>query len=149
MKLSELKNTHYARKSKKLVGRGNGCGKGKTCGRGHKGAKSRSGYKSHYGYEGGQMRLFKKLPTKGFTRGRFLEKVIAINFDKINKLYNDGETVSIQTLSEKKYVNKNFKGKLKILSNGLIEKKVSFEANNFSKLAIIKIEEKKLKYKAI
>ena len=149
MILSNLKNTNYTRKRRKLLGRGPGSGSGKTSSRGHKGAGSRSGYKRRYGYEGGQMRLFAKLPTRGFTRGRFLKPVMEINFKEINRLFQDGEVVSLQTLLEKKFITKNFNGKLKILANGDVEKKVSFEANLFSKTAIKKIEEKNLNYKAI
>ena len=68
--LSNLRDTHKKVRQKKRVGRGPGSGKGKTSSRGYNGAGSRSGYTRRYGYEGGQMRLFTKLPIKGFTRGR-------------------------------------------------------------------------------
>ena len=123
---------------------------GKTSTRGHKGAGARSGYKRRYGYEGGQMRLFMKLPKRGFTRGRFLKKSnIELNLSTINELYNDGDVVNLKTLLEKKYFQKNMSGVLKILAKRNLEKKVSIEANKFSKTALTKLDEKKIKYKVV
>ncbi|MBC6427818.1 MAG: 50S ribosomal protein L15 [Cellvibrionales bacterium] len=67
MHLNTLRPNQAARKARKRVGRGIGCGYGKTCGRGHKGLKSRSGGKVAPGFEGGQMPLRKRLPKYGFT----------------------------------------------------------------------------------
>lgn len=147
--LSGLKNTHKKMRCKKRVGRGIGSGKGKTSARGQKGYGARSGSTRRYGYEGGQMRLFTKLPRKGFTRGRFKKPYIELNLCKINYLYKDGETVNIETLRQKGWLPKKVKLTLKILAKGKLDKKVIIEANSFSKGALKKLEDNKITYKEI
>ena len=145
--LSNLKDTHKKIRCKKRVGRGPGSGRGKTSSRGHKGFGSRSGYTRRYGYEGGQMRLFTKLPKKGFKRGRFIKPFIELNLGRINKLYQDGETLNLETLCQKGYVPKKAKAALKILAKGEIDRKIKIEAHSFSKGALKKLEDKKIEYK--
>src|SRR3990172_831913 len=99
--LSQLTNTHRPSKQRHRVGRGMGSKCGKTCGRGNKGDKARRGYKHHFGQEGGQIPLYKKLPTRGFTNGMFKNENFAINLGMIDKLFSDGEIVSLNTLQEK------------------------------------------------
>ncbi len=147
--LSNLKDTHRKEVKVQRVGRGPSSGRGKTSSRGHKGAGSRSGYRRRYGYEGGQMRLYTKLPIRGFTRGKFIVPTMAVNLSQIEEKYNDGEVVNIETMKQKKLISKNFIGKLKVLANGKVNKKVSIEANGFSKEAVKKLDEKKIKYKVI
>ena len=147
--LSNLKDTNQGKKQKKRIGRGVGCKKGKTCGRGQKGAGARSGYKRRYGYEGGQMRLFAKLPHRGFTRGRFEKESLSINLSFIDKIYSDGEVVSYETLHEKGYAPKGLPGGIKILGKGEITKKVSIEAKAFSKGAKEKLEKQKIVCKVL
>ena len=147
--LSNLKNTHKKIKSKKRVGRGPGSGMGKTSTRGHKGAGSRSGYKRRYGYEGGQMRLFAKLPKKGFDRAGLKNPLIELNLFKIDELYNNDDVVNLETLRQKGCVSKKKGLILRILGHGELNKKVKIEANSFSKGAIKKLEDKKIEYKEI
>jgi large subunit ribosomal protein L15 len=147
--LSNLKDLNPRKKPIRRLGRGPGSKKGKTSARGYNGYGSRSGSTKRLGDEGGQMKLFAKLPIKGFRRGRFLKPMIALNLSRINDLYNDGETVSIKTLIEKNFISKNTKAKLKILSNGEIKKKVAIEAHSFSKQAKKKLEEQKIKFNEI
>ena len=47
------------------------------------------------------MPLYKKLPIRGFSNGRFRTVVRGINFRFIESLYKDGETVSKETLRKK------------------------------------------------
>ncbi|GAB4185924.1 MAG: 50S ribosomal protein L15 [Simkaniaceae bacterium] len=149
--LSSLKNTTREKQSRKRVGRGTGSKKGKTSCRGHKGDKSRSGYKRRHGKEGGQLPLYQKLPTRGFLRERFREHTYSINLERIESLFEDGETVNYQTLREKRMVPRKEKiqGGIKILGNGELTKKVVIEANAFSKAAIRKLEEKKIEFKIL
>lgn len=147
--LSILKNTHKIVKRKKTVGRGTSSGHGKTCTRGYKGLGSRCGSTSRLGYEGGQKRLFTKLPRKGFNRGRFKKDNIELNFSKISELYKNDEVVNLQTLAQKTCIP-NKKGLLlKILSKGELNKKVTIEAHFYSKCALKKLDEKKIQYKEI
>ena len=66
MKLNTIKPAVGAKRSRKRVGRGTGCGLGKTAGRGHKGQKARAGGFHKVGFEGGQMPLHRRLPKRGF-----------------------------------------------------------------------------------
>ena len=67
MNAGNLKPASGAVRKVKRLGRGPGSGTGKTAGRGHKGQKARSGKKLHPSFEGGQMRLMRRLPKRGFT----------------------------------------------------------------------------------
>ncbi len=66
MRLNSIKPAIGAKKPRRRVGRGIGCGLGKTAGRGHKGQKSRAGGFHKVGFEGGQMPLQRRLPKRGF-----------------------------------------------------------------------------------
>ena len=143
--LHELKADN--RKKKKVVGRGPSSGHGKTSARGENGAKSRRGYTRRYGYEGGQFRLFMKLPIRGFSRARFQKKAAYLNLKDINIYFQDGETVSVSAMKEKKLLPMTFRGKLKILSKGNVEKKVKIHADLYSKAAEEKLKKEKIEYK--
>ena len=147
MALSNLKN-FSKRKRKKKVGRGVGSNKGKTCCRGHKGDKSRSGYKRRAGKEGGQLPLYQKLPHRGFSNARFAKKILTINLDRVNEIFEDGETLSRETLFKKGFSVRRLDG-IKILSNGEITKKIVILATHFSKMAIRKLEEKGIEFKIV
>ncbi|MEX0962004.1 MAG: 50S ribosomal protein L15 [Simkaniaceae bacterium] len=149
MDLSNLRNVKGAKKSYKRVGRGPGCKKGKTCGRGVKGDKSRSGYKRRYGKEGGQVPLFKKIPTRGFTNGRFKKTSFAITLDRIEELFEDGEKVNLLTLQEKGIAPRVVLGGLRILANGELKKKVVIEADHFTAGAIKKLEGSSIEFKTL
>lgn len=137
--LSSLKN--FSRPNKKIqrVGRGAGSGRGKTCGRGNKGAGSRSGYKQRLTYEGGQFRLFRKLPCRGFTNGQFKKQFYVINLDQIQEWFEEGETVNELSLRDKRLVKGRIDG-VKVLGNGELTKKVTIEAHGFSSSAKEKLE---------
>lgn len=139
MKLNQLKNSTRPYKQPKRRGRGVGSKLGKTSGRGHKGAGSRAGWKSRARYEGGQMPLYRKIPVRGFTRGRFLRRLDCINLGDIESLFNDGEVVSILTLREKGFLKGTTFG-LKVLGHGELTKKVTIEANSVSESAKEKLE---------
>lgn len=144
MKLSSLQPKIKAKRNR--LGRGPGSGLGKTSGRGEKGAGSRSGYKRRYTYEGGQFRLFQKLPTRGFTRARFKKPLESVNLGQINKVFKDGDVVSEKTLKEKGILSGKLNG-IKLLAQGEITlKNVTFELTDYSKSAIEKLEKSGLKF---
>jgi large subunit ribosomal protein L15 len=149
MNLAELSNTHRPAKKRYRVGRGMGSKCGKTCGRGVKGDKARRGYKHHYGQEGGQIPLYKRLPTRGFTNGPFKNEVFAINLGMIDKLYEDGETVTLQTLQQKGFAPRRIPGGLKILSGGELKKKVTIEAKFFSRTAEEKLKKSGISFQQV
>jgi large subunit ribosomal protein L15 len=149
IKLESLKNTHRKSPNVQRVGRGIGSKRGKTSCRGHKGDKSRSGYKRRYGKEGGQLPLYRKLPTRGFSNLGFREAPFSINLDRINALFEDGETVNAQTLIDKGFSPRKIANGIKILSVGDLTKKVVIEAASISKNALKKLEEKKIEFKLV
>jgi len=138
------------KKRRKRVGRGPSSGHGKTSCRGEKGDGSRSGYKRRHGKEGGRMPLYMKLPTRGFTRGRFLKKPFVISLKLIDQIFQDGDVVNLKELLDRKVLSRReARGGLKVLSNGELTKKVTIEANKFSKEAQKKLEEKSISFKTI
>ena len=148
IQLHQLKNTSRKPQSKKRIGRGIGSGVGKTCGRGQKGMGARSGSKRRFGYEGGQFPLYKKLPTRGFSNVRFRKALDAINLDQIEKIYNDGEVVNLETLRQHGYITGKSNG-IKILGNGELTKKVTIEARAVSKGALEKLQKANISFTVI
>lgn len=149
MLLSKLSNTSRPYKKVQRVGRGIGSKRGKTCCRGVKGDKARRGYKTALGKEGGQLPLYRRLPTKGFPNKRFKNHVHAINLGRLQQLFEDGDTVNLQSLQKRGYAPRNPKGGLKILSKGFLTKKIHIEAHSFSKGALEKIVKEKISYKLV
>lgn len=117
-------------------GRGHGSGNGKTAGKGHKGQKARSGA-PRTGFEGGQMPLYRRIPKRGF-KNRNTKDIVAINVSALERFENDA-VVSIESLLETGVI-KNPRDGVKILGNGEFTKRLTVQANAFSKSAIEKIE---------
>lgn len=142
LNLSELKNTSRPKKKVQRVGRGIGSKRGATSGRGGKGDSARQGYKKRFGYEGGQVPLYRKLPIRGFTRGTFAKARAAIGLSRLDAYFQDGETISPETLREKGLIPRRIPGGVKILGNGELTKKVKIEAHSFSESASEKLKAK-------
>ena len=131
LNLSNLKPAQ-ARKDRKRVGRGLGSGKGRYSGRGIKGQKSRSGsQKMPAGFEGGQMPIDMRMPKlRGNTSadampiGPFRTYSQPINLRDLDRVFEDGDTVNIETLVEKGLL-KNTKADVKILGTGELTKKLA------------------------
>lgn len=134
----EIKPDKRAIKKRKRRGRGNASGLGGECGRGHKGQKSRSGYKKRYGFEGGQMPLYKRVPKRRGIKNLVKKDVVPVNLDYIEANFSEGETVNAESLYELGKIKKA--QPFKILSTGILTKKVIVEASAFSEEAIKKIE---------
>jgi large subunit ribosomal protein L15 len=149
MNLSQLTNSHRPTKKRYRVGRGMGSKCGKTCGRGHKGDMARQGYKTRPGHEGGQIPLYRKSPIRGFTNGRFKNVSFAINLGMIEKLFNDGEKVTLKVLQEMGFAPRRVPGGLKILSGGELTKKVSIEASLFSGAAQEKLKKNGISFQQV
>lgn len=147
--LSKLKNSSRPHKKIQRVGRGIGSKRGKTSCRGGKGDSARQGYRKRFGYEGGQVPLYRKLPIRGFTRGRFLKASQAIGLDTIEFYFKDGDTVNLATLREKGLIARKLPGGIKILSNGELTKKVTIEAQAFSAGAIKKLQDQSIPYTVV
>lgn len=137
MKLHELSKPIGSTKNPKRKGRGTATGQGKTAGRGMNGQNSRSGGGVRLGFEGGQMPLYRRIPKRGFTNV-FRKEWSIMNVSDLNA-YEDGTVITPELLIADGKVKQVTAG-VKILGNGEIEKKLTVQANKFSKAAIEKIE---------
>lgn len=147
--LNTLSNTHREEKKPKRVGRGQGSKLGKTCGRGEKGQGSRSGYKRRFGNEGGNFPLYRKLPCRGFSNAPFKVAYDVVNLDQINAVFSDGDTVNLETLTEKGFVSGRTDG-VKILGNGELKKKLTMiEVDAISSGAREKLTKAKIPFKLV
>ncbi len=138
MELNDLKPARGAKRGRRRVGRGPGSGFGKTAGRGHKGQKSRSGYSRRYGFEGGQMPLARRIPKRGFFN-RFRIEFQVVNLRDLERVFDNGDTASLEMMAVKGLVNKGSKP-VKILGTGELTKKLTVEAHKFSNTAQTSIE---------
>ena len=138
MELHDLHPAKGAKKTRKRIGRGPGSGTGKTAGRGHKGQKSRSGYSRRYGFEGGQMPLVRRIPKRGF-HNIFRVEFQVVNLRDLDRLFSDGDTVSVETLIEKGLV-RGGKRPVKVLGDGELTKKLTVQVQKFSASAKTGIE---------
>jgi len=142
MNLNELRDNEGARPSRKRVGRGIGSGKGKTGGRGVKGQKSRSGV-AIKGYEGGQMPIYRRLPKRGFSN-IFAKDFNIVSLGRIQAAIDAGKldakkTVDAAALAEAGVIRR-VKDGVRVLADGDLKAKVTFEVAGASKSAVEKIE---------
>lgn len=138
MKLHNLYSNEGATKTRKRVGRGTGSGLGKTSGKGHKGQNARSGGGVRPGFEGGQLPLFRRLPKRGFSNAKFKVKYAVINLSDLNK-FDDGAVITPEILKDMGLVKNQLDG-IKVLGNGILEKKLTVKAHKFSNVAKEQIE---------
>lgn len=139
MNLHNLKTNPGSKHKTKRLGKGESSGLGKTSGKGHKGQKARSGSGVRVGFEGGQMPLHRRLPKRGFNNVRFADKVVVINTAHLEKFFEDGATVNEESLREKGLVRGQF-DQIKVLGNGVLNKKLTVSVDAISASAKEKIE---------
>jgi large subunit ribosomal protein L15 len=142
MKLNEITDNPGSSKNRTRIGRGIGSGKGKTGGRGGKGQTARSGVRIK-GFEGGQMPLHRRLPKRGFTN-IFKTDYNEVNLGRIQQAIeagklDAGQPITIDTLIAAGVCAKARDG-VKILGQGELKAKVSFEVARASKSAVEAIE---------
>ena len=137
MKLHEISPAAGSTTAPKRLGRGVGSGLGKTSGKGHKGSKARSGGGKAQGFEGGQMKLVRRIPKRGFTN-IYAKEYATINLSAL-EAFEDGTVVDAQAQKNPGIV-KNAKDGIKVLGNGELTKKLTVKAAKFSKSAAEKIE---------
>ena len=135
----EIRPPSGSRKKKRISGRGAAGRRGVTAGKGDKGQNSRSGGGVRPGFEGGQMPLYRRIPRKGFSNHPFKKIHDVVNIGTIDKKYTDGETVTIDTLKEKRIVKKKTVS-AKILGTGELTKKLTVDMPHVSSQARMKIE---------
>ena len=143
MKLNEIAPRPGSHKKRFRIGRGIGSGAGKTGGRGGKGQTARSGVRIK-GFEGGQMPLHRRLPKRGFKNTAFQLKLNEVNLGKVQaaidaKLLDAGAVVDSAALI-KAGIMRRAKDGVRLLGNGEIKAKVSFEVFGASKSAVEAVE---------
>lgn len=111
------------RKDSKRIGRG-GC-RGTYSGRGMKGQKARSGGNVDPLFEGGRSSLIKRMKKlRGFKSPHTKKTVVTLA--DLNRVFADGETISVLSLIEKKLLrNKFVKNGVKIVARGEMSKKLT------------------------
>lgn len=137
MNLHTLSVKPGAKHRRKRVGRGMGSGLGKTCGRGHKGQMSRKGHKHKSGFEGGQMRLVRRIPKRGFKNPTRCEYV-PVNVGDLAG-FADGTEVTRQALQASGLAKGAGSG-VKLLGRGELTCKLTIKVEAVSASARAKIE---------
>ncbi len=136
MQLNTIKPSAGAKRSRKRVGRGIGCGQGKTCGRGHKGQHSRSGGYHKVGFEGGQMPLQRRLPKFGFRSRKSLTRAEI----RLNELViANVDVVDLDALKNADIISNKIKT-VKVILSGEINKAITLKGIKATKGAKEAIE---------
>jgi large subunit ribosomal protein L15 len=136
MELHAITNNAGAVRKKKRVGCGESSGHGKTSCRGSKGQMSRSGHKRKPTFEGGQMRLIRKIPKRGFNNP------VKVYFSPVNlydlETFDSGSTVDAAALVAAGLI-RDAAEPVKVLGTGDLTKALTVTAARFSATAREKI----------
>lgn len=135
----ELRNAEGEKTKKVRRGRGIGSGWGKTSGKGHKGQNARSGGGVRPGFEGGQMPLYRRIPSRGFNNANFAKVYSIVNIEKLN-VFEANSVVDACSLLEKGILSKIEKDGVKILGKGELKVALTVKANKFTASAQDKIK---------
>lgn len=135
--LANLRPASGSHRSRKRLGRGIGSGLGKTAGRGHKGQRARKSGNVRPGFEGGQMKLYMRLPKRGFTN-QFRKQFNEINVDTLNTL-PAGSKVDASVLGKLGLLRWP-KLPVKLLGRGELKVKLEVVVNHSSRSAKAAIE---------
>jgi large subunit ribosomal protein L15 len=139
MRLHDSAPVPGSRKRRKRIGCGESSGHGKTSCRGNKGQKSRTGGAIRPGFEGGQMPLYRRLPKKGFSRGRFQDTVAIVNVSDLEAVFEAGSTITEEALREVRLVQGRVDA-VKLLADGELTKKFTVQLDGCSAAAKEKVE---------
>ena len=123
--LHNLSPAPGSHRDRKRLGRGPGSGQGKTAGKGPKGSMARAGHGGpgggKPGFEGGQMKITRRIPKRGFTNPFRVESQV-VSLDDLAALPEGGE-VTREALAEAGLISLR-KGTAKILGNGELSRAV-------------------------
>ena len=81
-----------------------------------------------------QLPLYRRIPKRGFSNALFKTEYSIINVEDLN-VFEDGTVVTPALLKEAGLVKKELDG-IKVLGEGKLEKKLTVQANKFSKSAM-------------
>jgi len=138
MEAHQLKPSQGARQARRRVGRGNASGQGTYAGRGLKGQKSRSGRKPRRHFEGGQTRLWKRLPARRGFRNPFRVEYEPVNVGDLAR-FEAGTEVTPELLKEKGVI-RSARRPVKVLANGELTVALTVRVHKFSMAAKAKVE---------
>jgi len=124
-------------RTRKRLGRGIGSGLGKTAGKGHKGQRARKSGNVRPGFEGGQMKLYMRLPKRGFTN-TFRTEYNIINLEALSS-FADGAKVDLKALSQAGLV-RDANLPIKLLGRGELTKKLEILVDRASASAQAAVE---------
>jgi len=136
--LGNLSPAAGSHRTRKRLGRGIGSGLGKTSGRGHKGQRARKSGNVRPGFEGGQMKLYMRLPKRGF-HNNFRKEYNEVNLDTLSKLFAAGAKVDVKTLTEAGLI-RWARLPVKLLGRGTLDKKLDVVVQKASLAARTAIE---------
>jgi large subunit ribosomal protein L15 len=123
--LNNLAPAPGSHRDRKRLGRGPGSGRGKTSGKGHKGSMARAGHGGpgggKPGFEGGQMKITRRIPKRGFTNPFRVESQV-VSLEDLTAM-PEGADVTREALAEAGVINLR-KGPPKILGNGELTRAV-------------------------
>lgn len=138
MQIHDVHQGIHKNKKRKRIGRGPGSGSGKTAGKGHKGHSSRQGFKLQVLTEGGQTRMFMRVPKRGFTNGRFKKDFAIVNVEEL-EVFEANAVVDEAALRAAGLVKGRHDDGVKILGDGPLSKALTVHAQKFSATATAKI----------
>ncbi|MDD4761798.1 MAG: 50S ribosomal protein L15 [Candidatus Pacebacteria bacterium] len=119
--------------AKKRLGRGGK--RGTYSGRGQKGQKARAGHR----IIPAERELIQRLPKfRGYKNRNTSRELLVLNVGDLDKFKET--KINPEFLKKKKFLNKGFRGEIKILGKGEIKSKVEIRDISVSKSAQIKIE---------
>lgn len=137
----QLHKLETLNKKRKRVGRGGS--RGGTSGKGHKGQRCRTGVGGELKpfFEGGQMPLSRRLPRRGFTNV-FKKNFMLVNLSDLENNFDSEDIVTKVSLIKKGIIRgrKSLLLPIKILANGSLSKKLTIQADAFSKSAATAVE---------
>lgn len=84
------------------------------------------------------MPLYRRIARRGFSNYPFKVEYLGINLGTLEQSFGDGDTVTLETLKEKKVVKKRTE-RVKILGQGELSKKLTVQGLKVSKGAEEKI----------
>jgi len=123
--LHNLSPAPGSHRDRKRLGRGPGSGQGKTAGKGHKGAMARAGHGGpgggKPGFEGGQMKITRRIPKRGFTNPFRVESQV-VTLEDLAAM-PEGTEVTREALAQAGVISLR-KGPAKILGNGELSRAV-------------------------
>jgi len=138
MLLNSIKPKSGATHSSRRLGRGNGSGRGTFCARGCKGQGQRQGGNVRPGFEGGQTPLIRRLPKlRGFSNVNRKDFQV-VNVSDLNN-FEAGEEVTPLSLYLKKLIRSKTMP-VKLLGDGVLEKKVTVKVQKVSATAKEKVQ---------